>query len=101
MDSTVVAIVISLVVLVAAAAGGTYAYNAGHLDPIIEKIGKYMAKAKAEAALLDGQKQFAEKGVKVLGDEGAEKTEAAQEAVGSVGDGIDLGVGDGDLKKRF
>jgi hypothetical protein len=35
---------------------------------------KYMAKAKAEAALLDGQKQFAEKGVKVLGDEGAETT---------------------------
>jgi hypothetical protein len=39
MDSTVVAILISLFVLIAAGAGGTYAYNAGHLDPIIEKIG--------------------------------------------------------------
>ncbi|KAK7431437.1 hypothetical protein QQZ08_001927 [Neonectria magnoliae] len=97
MDSTLLAILVSLVVLVAVAAGGLLAYNSGALDPYIEQIGTYLAKAKAKAAFTDGQKQFQEEGIKAMGDQ----TDAAQDAVGSVGGGLGLGDGAGDLKKRF
>ncbi|KPM38888.1 hypothetical protein AK830_g7679 [Neonectria ditissima] len=96
-SSTLSALMVSLVVLVAVVAGGALAYNSGALDPYIEQIGKYLAKAKAKAAFTDGQKQFQEEGMKAMGDQ----TDAAQDAVGSVGGGFGLGDGGADLKKRF
>lgn len=38
MNSTVVALLISLLVFAAVGAGGAHAYKAGRLDPIIAKI---------------------------------------------------------------
>ncbi|KAH8735910.1 hypothetical protein BGZ61DRAFT_472290 [Ilyonectria robusta] len=51
MDSTLVSILVTLVILTTVAAGGYWSYQEGHLDPLINSIGAYIAKAKAEAAL--------------------------------------------------
>jgi len=49
MDSTTQAILISLFIVSVIAAGLYFSYEQGYLDPVIEKIGVYMFKAKAAA----------------------------------------------------
>lgn len=39
----------SLIIVLALAAGGYFAYQQGYLDPLIEKVGVYFFKAKAKA----------------------------------------------------
>ncbi|KAH7160830.1 hypothetical protein EDB81DRAFT_328154 [Dactylonectria macrodidyma] len=95
MDPTLASILATLVILATFAAGGYWSYQNGYLDPYINSIGAYMAKAKAEAALKEVQ---GKEGLKAMG----EKTnDVTQNVVGSVGGGLDLGDGVGDLKHRF
>ncbi|EON98960.1 hypothetical protein UCRPA7_5559 [Phaeoacremonium minimum UCRPA7] len=42
-------VLISLITIIAVMVAGWFAYDQGYLDPVIEKIGEYMFKAKAKA----------------------------------------------------
>ncbi|KAH7017401.1 hypothetical protein EDB80DRAFT_284088 [Ilyonectria destructans] len=95
MDSTLVSILVTLVILTTVAAGGYWSYQEGYLDPLINSIGASIAKAKAEAALKQVQ---GEEGLKAAQEKTSEVDEGA---VGSVGDGLGLGDGVGGLKKRL
>ncbi|KAF7559668.1 hypothetical protein G7046_g4500 [Stylonectria norvegica] len=97
--STIAASFTTLAVLVALFAGTFFAYNAGFLDPIIEKIGAYMFKAKMKAAAskenIKEQGLAAGQGLVNSGNNLAEGV--GSNVVGSVGDkadGLNL-VGDG------
>jgi hypothetical protein len=56
-SSTLYSLLASLVIVVAIIAGTAWAYNEGYLDPVIEKIGVYLfrAKAMAEAKKMQAQ----------------------------------------------
>ncbi|KAH7149998.1 hypothetical protein B0J13DRAFT_549301 [Dactylonectria estremocensis] len=65
MDSTLVSILATLVILATVAAAGYWSYENGYLDDYINSIGAYMAKAKAEAALKEVQ---GVEGLKAMGE---------------------------------
>ncbi|KAF7553867.1 hypothetical protein G7Z17_g3320 [Cylindrodendrum hubeiense] len=87
MDSTLASILATLVILATVAAAGYWSYQNGHLDPVINAIGAYIAKAKAEAALKQVQ---GKEGLKAMGDK---TSDVAEGAVGSVGGGLEMGLG--------
>jgi hypothetical protein len=47
--TTTYSLLVSLITLIALTAGGYFAYQQGYLDPLIEKVGALVFKAKAKA----------------------------------------------------
>ncbi|KAH8880043.1 hypothetical protein GQ53DRAFT_849155 [Thozetella sp. PMI_491] len=87
MDSTASSVLVSLLVVLAIVAGTYFAYEQGYLDPIIEKIGVYMFKAKAAAEAKKLQAQGLKSGEDFVGSQlkGNQQAEDVKQGLGAVG----------------
>ncbi|KAI5463305.1 hypothetical protein BGZ63DRAFT_422679 [Mariannaea sp. PMI_226] len=100
MASAVVTTLTVLLILTVAVAGGIWAHNAGHLGPIIENTRGYLVvKVKSDNVPADEPKKTETQETKALEEE--HMGGGAPDAVASVGDAIDVGNGEGELKKRL
>ncbi|KAK1699711.1 hypothetical protein BDP55DRAFT_723362 [Colletotrichum godetiae] len=85
--STTNSLIISLAIVLAVLVGGTFAYQQGMLDPIIEQVGIMMFKAKAEAEKKKMQAQGMKAGQDFVDDQLKGNKQAADVAdgIGSIG----------------
>jgi len=77
----------SLLVALAVAGGGYFAYQQGYLDPLIEKAGVFVFKAKAAAEAKEMQAEGMKAGEDFVGSQltGNEQAEQVKEGLGSIG----------------
>ncbi|EXF81201.1 hypothetical protein CPAR01_16422 [Colletotrichum paranaense] len=85
--STTNSLIISLAIILAVFLGGTFAYQQGMLDPLIEQVGIMMFKAKAEAEKKKMQAQGMKAGQDFVDDQLKGNKQAADVAdgIGSIG----------------
>lgn len=84
---TAYSIITSLLIVLALTAGGYFAYQQGYLDPLIEKVGVLVFKAKAEAEAKEMQAKGMKAGQDFVGSElkGNEQANEVKEGLGSIG----------------
>jgi len=88
MDSTTTySILTSLLIALALTAGGYFAYQQGLLDPLIEKVGVLVFKAKAKAEEKEMQAEGMKAGEDFVGSQlrGNEQADEVKEGLGSLG----------------
>ncbi|CAN8103000.1 unnamed protein product [Discula destructiva] len=80
-------IFIYLLTVVALVTGAWYAYNEGYADPLIEKVGIYMMKAKAEAEAKEMQAEGLKRGEDFLDSElkGNQQADEIKSGLGGLG----------------
>ncbi|KAH8911464.1 hypothetical protein BR93DRAFT_934923 [Coniochaeta sp. PMI_546] len=84
---TTYSILTSLLIVLALTAGGYFAYQQGYLDPLIEKVGVLVFKAKAVAEAKEMQAKGMKAGEDFVGSQlkGNEQAEEVKEGLGSIG----------------
>ncbi|KAJ9154970.1 hypothetical protein NKR23_g2158 [Pleurostoma richardsiae] len=84
---TTYSVLISLLTVVLVFAGAWFAYEQGYLDPVIEKIGVYMMKAKAKAEQKKLQAQGLKEGEDFVDSQlkGNQQAAQLQEGIGGLG----------------
>ncbi|KUI68813.1 hypothetical protein VM1G_04236 [Cytospora mali] len=80
-------ILVSLITVVIVMAASWFAYDQGYMDPLIEKFGVYVMKAKAEAEAKQMQVQGLKRGEDFADSElkGNKQAGELQEGIGSMG----------------
>ncbi|KAK7738644.1 hypothetical protein SLS63_001981 [Diaporthe eres] len=78
---------ISLLTVILVLAGSYFAYDQGYMDPLIEKFGVFMMKAKAEAEAKEMQAQGLKRGEDFVDSElkGNKQAQDIKAGVGSLG----------------
>lgn len=80
-------ILVSLTTVVIVMAASWFAYDQGYMDPLIEKFGVYMMKAKAEAEAKQMQAQGLKRGEDFVDSDlkGNNQADEIKEGLGSLG----------------
>ncbi|KAI3398824.1 hypothetical protein diail_8515 [Diaporthe ilicicola] len=86
MDSTY-QIAVSMLTVLLVLAGSYYAYDQGYMDPLIERLGVFMMKAKAEAEAKEMQAKGLKRGEDFADSElkGNKQAQDIKSGVGSLG----------------
>ncbi|KAJ9144783.1 hypothetical protein NKR19_g6327 [Coniochaeta hoffmannii] len=88
MDATTTySLLTSLLIALALTAGGYFAYQQGYLDPLIEKVGVFVFKAKAVAEAKEMQAKGMTAGEDFVGSQlkGNEQADQVKQGLGSIG----------------
>ncbi|OIW28378.1 hypothetical protein CONLIGDRAFT_632645 [Coniochaeta ligniaria NRRL 30616] len=85
--ATTYSILTSILIALALTAGGHFAYQQGYLDPLIEKVGVLVFKAKAVAEAKEMQAKGMKAGEDFVGSQlkGNEQADEVKQGLGSIG----------------
>lgn len=86
-SSILVSLVIVIAALALAAAGSAYAYNQGYFDPLIERVGVFLFRAKASAEAKELQARGMKAGEDFVSSQlkGNQQAEDVKKGLGSIG----------------